>query len=307
MKKLIALLLPLVILCSLTACGASQKIRFGTAGIGGNYYLFGQTLAEYAAQDTDLVFEVKETAGSAANLRLLQENYISVAIAQTDMIDEAVKSGNSDFSALSALYTEYCQIVVKDDSPIKTVSDLRGKTVSIGEEESGTAKNAIQILSAYGISDNLLKTRSMNYTKAAEALKNGEIDAMFVTAGIQTSVIESLAKELPIRFLTVEGNALSILTDSYDFYEAAVIPAGTYTGQDSDVATIGVKSILLVGNKISENAAYTLTKELHEHASDLQYAMPLSLELSLDGITVPLHSGAKKYYEEAGIEIPSGM
>ena len=68
-----------------------------------------------------------------------------------------------------------------------------------------------------------------------------------------------------------------------------------------------MKSILLVGSKISENAAYTLTKELHEHASDLQYAMPLSLELSLDGITIPLHSGAKKYYEEAGIEIPSGM
>ena len=307
MKKIIALLLPLLILCSLTACGSSRKIRFGTAGIGGNYYLFGQTLTEYVSQDTDLVFEVKETAGSAANLRLLQENYISVAIAQTDMIDEAVKSGNSDFSALSALYTEYCQIVVRDDSEIKTVSDLRGKTVSVGEEESGTAQNASQILSAYGISDNLLKTRNMNYTKAAEALKNGEIDAMFVTAGIQTSVIESLAKELPIRFLQVEGNALSILTDSYDFYYAAVIPAGTYTGQDADVATIGVKSVLLVGNKISENAAYTLTKELYEHASDLQYAMPLSLELSLDGITVPLHPGAKKYYQEAGIEIPSGM
>ena len=271
MKKIIALLLPLLILCSLTACGSSKKIRFGTAG--------GQTLTEYVSQDTDLVFEVKETAGSAANLRLLQENYISVAIAQTDMIDEAVKSGNSDFSALSALYTEYCQIVVRDDSEIKTVSDLRGKTVSVGEEESGTAQNASQILSAYGISDNLLKTRNMNYTKAAEALKNGEIDA----------------------------NALSILTDSYDFYDAAVIPAGTYTGQDADVATIGVKSVLLVGNKISENAAYTLTKELYEHASDLQYAMPLSLELSLDGITVPLHPGAKKYYQEAGIEIPSGM
>ena len=97
------------------------------------------------------------------------------------------------------------------------------------------------------------------------------------------------------------------MTDSYDFYDVAVIPAGTYTGQDADVSTIGVKSILLVGSKISENAAYTLTKELHEHASDLQYAMPLSLELSLDGITIPLHSGAKKYYEEAGIEIPSGM
>ena len=289
MKKIIALLLPILILCSLTACGSSTKIRFGTAGIGGNYYLFGQTLTEYVSQDTDLVFEVKETAGSAANLRLLQENYISVAISQTDMIDEAVKSGNSDFSALSALYTEYCQIVVRDDSEIKTVSDLRGKTVSVGEEESGTAQNASQIL------------------KAAEALKNGEIDAMFVTAGIQTSVIESLAKELPIRLLQVEGNALSILTDSYDFYDPAVIPAGTYTGQDADVATIGVKSVLLVGNKISENAAYTLTKELYEHASDLQYAMPLSLELSLDGITVPLHPGAKKYYQEAGIEIPSGM
>lgn len=306
MKKLVTLLLPMLILCLLTGCASNERIRFGTAGIGGNYYLFGETYTQYVSKDTDLVFDVKETSGSAANIRLLSENYIQVAIAQTDMIDEAVKRGDSGFTAIASLYTEYCQIVVRDDASITSVLGLRGKTVSVGEEESGTEKNAEQILSAYGLSDSLVSTKNMTYMEAAEALKNGEIDAMFVTAGIQTSVIENLAKDMPIRFLPIEGDALSILKDSYDFYDEQVIPAGTYTGQSEDVKTIGVKSVLLVGNKISEDQAYTLTKELYDHEKDLQYAMPLKMELSLEGITIPFNSGAEKYYNEVGIEIPAG-
>ena len=307
MRKLITLLLPVLILSILTACGSAKRIRFGAARIGGNYYLFGDAFTQYVSEDTDLVFDVKQTAGSAANIRLLSENYIAVGLAQTDMIDEAVREGKDGFTALASLYTEYCQIVVRDDSDIKSVSDLRGKTVSVGEEESGTARNAEQILSAYGISGSLLKTRNMTYIEAANALKKGDIDAMFITAGIQTSAIENLAKESPVRLLPVEGNALTILTDSYNFYEAQTIPANTYTGQTEEVPTVGVKSVLLAGSKISDDTAYILTKELFERASDIQYALPLTLEPGLDGITVSLHPGAKRYYEEVGVEIPPGM
>ena len=307
MKKLIALLLSILLMCSMTACSPNRQIRFGTAGIGGNYYLFGETFTSLVSRETDLTFDVKETSGSAANLRLLQDNFIQMAIAQTDMIAEAVNSGNSDYYAIASLYTEYCQIIVKDDSDITTVSDLRDKTVSVGDSESGTERNAEQILNAYGLSSGMFKKRNMNYTEASEALKSGEIDAMFITAGIQTSVIESLAQDISLRFLPIEGGPLSILTDSYEFYEEHTIPAGTYTGLDKDIPTIGVKSVLLVSSGMSEDTAYTLTMELFKYASDLQYAMPMKLELSLEGITIPFHSGAEKYFKEQGMAIPGGM
>lgn len=307
MKKLSVLLALLLVFCQLSACSSFDRIRFGTAGEGGNYNLFGKAFAGHLAEDTDLKIEVKSTAGSAANLRLMSENYLQVAIAQNDMIDEALKKGMSGFQAIASLYTEYCQIIVRDDSAISKISDLRGKSVSVGEEESGTERNAQQILSAYGISDKLLNKKNLTYAQAAEALEVGEIDAMFVTAGIQTEIVESLAGKTAIRLLPIEGEALSILMDSYDFYEKCVITAGTYSGQDEDVQTIGVESVLLASETVSEEVVYKITKELYDHTSEIQSELPFTLEPALKGITLSLHSGAKKYYLEAGIEIPAGM
>ncbi|MBQ1311997.1 MAG: TAXI family TRAP transporter solute-binding subunit, partial [Blautia sp.] len=199
----------------LTSCGgAGRHIRFGTAGAGGNYYAFGESFAEIlSAEEEDLKIDVKITAGSAANLRLLSGDYISMAIAQADVISEAYngtgvfegKEPLKGYSAVAALYTEACQIVTLDGSGMESIRDLRGKRVSIGEKESGTERNAQQILLAYGLSDKMLEEVSMSYEAAAKALKSGEIDAFFCTAGAQTSAIEELGKQMKIRLLPVDG------------------------------------------------------------------------------------------------------
>lgn len=307
MKKLSLLLAMLMVMCLLASCSSLDEIRLGTAGSGGSYYLFGKSYASHVTKDTDLRIRVKETAGSAANLRLLAENYLQAAIAQEDLIEDALKQGMSGYRAIASLYTEYCQIIVKEDSSITKISDLRGKIVSFGEAESGTEQNASEILSAYGISEKLLSKKNMSYKQAANALKEGEIDAMIVTAGIQTEIVESLAKEAPVRLLPIDGEALQILTDSYDFFEANVIPAGTYTGQKEDVQTIGMESVLIVHETMTEDDAYKLTKELFNHLSEIQQELPFKLKPGLNGITIPLHAGAEKYYTEEGYDIPDRM
>ena len=301
----------------LIGCGSSAgRIRFGAAGLGGMYQAFGDAFAKLAgeAEGTDPV-EVRTTAGSAANIRLLSEDYVQMAIAQADMVEDAYagtgvfaeSDSYENFSAVAGLYTEACQVVVRADSEITSIEDLQGKTVSIGEEESGTEQNARQILEAYGLSDRLVEMKHFNYTEAADALQNGEIDAMFCTAGVQTTVLEELARQCDIRFLNVDGEGAGRLQSAYPAYETYVIPADTYHGQTEEVSTVGVKALLLASDKLSADTVKQLTEILFTGSQKLQYALPLDLTLeeasSTEGVSIPFHPGAAAYYKECGIDV----
>lgn len=122
------------------------------------------------------------------------------------------------------------------------MEELEGHRVSVGEEESGTKQNALQILAAYGLNEKLVEEVSLNYTEAAKELENGSIDAFFCTAGAQTAAIANLAQRTGIRFLNVDGAAAARLKKSYPVYDSCIIAAGTYPGQEEDVSTVGVKA-----------------------------------------------------------------
>ena len=304
----------------LSSCsGPGIKIRFGAAGIGGNYYTCGQTLAEIlSARDKGLEIEVRETAGSAANLRLLSGEYIQMAIAQSDIIHDAWmaedlfegKDPQRGYSAVAGLYTEACQIVVAADSGIENVHDLLGKRISIGEKESGTAQNAEEILLSCGINDKMAEIVNMNYSEAADALKNGGIDALFCTAGTRTAVVEDLAQQFPVRLLSLDEVEREKLLYAYDYFLPYEIPAGTYTGQDGPVETIGVRSILLAGDTMAADKVQEIAAALFAHADELQAALPLDLEISpeeaSDSIPIPFHQGAAEYYTSQGISVTEG-
>lgn len=316
MKKKLALW-GLIFLLAVTGCAAgSTKIRFGAAGLGGTYHVFADAFTRVVTgQEEKYEVDVKDTAGSAANLRLLSDGYIQMAIAQTDLTNDAYygtgifHDGNiyQGYSAVAGLYTEACQIVVRKDSGIESVEDLQGKTVSVGEEESGTEQNAQQILAAYGLSDKLVNEENLDYTGAAEKLREGKIDALFCTAGTATTVIGELARQCEIQLLTLDESAIGKLLGSYKFYTRYTIPAGTYPNQTEDVQTVGVKAVLLASDKLSEKTVETITKILFEQKQQLQYALPVNLELNeqeaVEGITIPFHKGAETYYQSVGISV----
>lgn len=315
MKRKLGILLCLLLLL-LTGCGASQKtIRFGSADIGGMYYTVANAYTSLAAAETDAhTFEVKTTAGSTANLRLLSENYIELGIAQADLV-RAAYEGTDGFSeekyqgyrAIAGLYTEACQIVVRADSDIHTLNDLQDKTVSIGASESGTEQNATEILKLSGLTSKLVHTVNLDYADAAAKLASGDIDALFCTAGIRTAVLEELAKECDLRLLAIDDTCLKKLLATAPEYDRFTIPAGTYTGQTDDVTTIGVKAVLLASDTLSEKTVETLTQILFSHAQDLAYATSLDAAFdeksATEGVTIPFHPGAASYYAQHGITV----
>ncbi len=316
MKKKLYILISLSILL-LAGCGIqSETIRFGAAGIGGMYYSFATTFAGLAEQDSDDTFEVKSTAGSAANLRLLSDNYIDLGIAQSDMIADAYSGTGlfkdnklTGYKAIANLYPEACQIVVRNESDIQTLDDLQGKTVSIGEEESGTERNATQMLEISGLNAKLINTVNLDYTDAAKELVAGKIDAMFCTAGVKTTVIEELSKENDIRLLSMDDKYRNKMITAYPFYSEYTIPAGTYQGQTEDVNTLCVQSVLLANDRLSKEKVQKLTAMLFEHAQDIQLSNSLNVSLdvrqAVKGITIPFHPGAAAYYSRHNVKVTS--
>lgn len=315
MKRAISILMCLCLLM-ITGCSRQETIRFGAAGVGGMYYPFANAFTELASKDEpEINWKVKSTAGSAANLRLLSDNYIELGIAQADLIEDAYygkgtfRSGKyRGYKAVAGLYPEACQIVVRKDSDITSLDDLEGRIVSIGEEESGTERNATQILEMCGLPDDLVDTKNLDYTDAAEQLAEKKIDAFFCTAGICTTVIEELTKECDIRLVEIPENCRQKLKKTYSFYNDYVIPAGTYSGQTEDIQTLSVQSVLLASNTLSEKTVQKLTGSLFRHVKDIQYSTSVNLQLTpqdaVKGITIPFHPGAEAYYKLEGVDLP---
>jgi len=303
-----------------TGCGNSSldtgKIRFGTAGKGAVYNSFGRVFAGILTDEySGLTIDVKNTEGSAANLRLLSGGYLNLAISQADIMNDAYNSINSykgksslrGYSAIAAPYTEICQIVVRADSGIRSINDLTGKTVIVGEAESGTALNAKQILTAYGLTGSVVKEKQLDYQQATDELKSRKIDAVFCTAGIRTEFLENLAKSTKIRFLSIDAQQRSNLKKINRSYVDKTIPAGTYTGQNKPVRTLGVKSVLLASNKLSTHDVKLITGALFSNTKTLQASLPIDLELNpkaaVAGVRIPFHMGAAVYYKEHGIHV----
>lgn len=197
-KKWLAAVLAGALLAAALLSGCSsvetvKRLRFGVAGEGGIYREFGERFAALENETDNGQVELKATAGSAANLRLLAGEYLQLAIAQADLVQDAYdqtgifadEEEDRGFGAVAALYTETCQVVVRADSDIQSIEDLHGRTVSIGAEESGSEQNARQILSAYGLNDKMVSMVNLNYEDAAAQLKAGRVDAIFMTVARQ--------------------------------------------------------------------------------------------------------------------------
>lgn len=227
-KKWLAAVLAGALLAAALLSGCSpvetvKRLRFGVAGEGGIYREFGERFAALENETDNGQVELKATAGSAANLRLLAGEYLQLAIAQADLVQDAYdqtgifadEEESRGFGAVAALYTETCQVVVRADSDIQSIEDLHGRTVSIGAEESGSEQNARQILSAYGLNDKMVSMVNLNYEDAAAQLKAGRVDAIFMTVGAPSPVLTALAGECGIRLLKVDGAAAQRLQRRY--------------------------------------------------------------------------------------------
>lgn len=306
-------LLAALVLTGCTGTKTASRLRFGVAGEGGVYHAFGEAYAALENGTQNGTVEPRTTAGSAANLRLLLGEYLQLAIAQADLVQDAynqtgifAEEEGRSFGAVAALYPEACQVIVRADADIRTVEDLQGRTVSIGAEESGSEQNARQILAAYGLNDKLVNTVNLNYEDAAAQLRAGKIDAMLITSGAPSTVVTELAGDCGIRLLNVDGAAAQRLLDTYSAYSAYTIPAGTYPGQDADVQTVAVKAVLLASEALPDKQVQALTELLFANREALSEQLGVALDPEADaveGVGIPFHKGAAAYYKTVGITV----
>lgn len=312
-KKLFAIVMTAAMLL-MTGCSLSEKVKLGTSGEDGVYGEVARAIEKVLTDEkSDIKLEIIPTAGSAANLRLLSTDYLDMAIAQNDVLNDAYYGtgtfvGNRKYDkckAVAGLYTEGCQIITRADSDIMTINDLAGKRVSIGEAEAGTEQNARQILSAYGLSDNMLEEINLDYKDAAKKLETGEIDALFCTVATHSPVIMKLEEDCGIRLIGIDEECIDKLINSYKFYTEYTIPAGTYKNQSEDVKTIGVTAVLLASDKLSDKTVSKITEMIFENkekiTSELSLSTTLNEKQATEGISVPFHKGAAEYYKKHGI------
>ena len=287
-RVLFVYILALSLILGLSGCGKNGETerKLGTAGKGGNYYGYGTRLSE-ALGESGVTLSVEETQGSAANLRLLSEGYLDFAIVQSDTLSDALNGTGafseklSGFHTVTGLYTEACQVIVRAASGITDIGELAGKTVALGEENSGVSENARDILSAYGLSDGSFNREYLSFSDSAEALLDGTIDAFFVTASVPTTAVKELAEKTEIRILGIDSDIARRLLSENSAYTETVIPAGTYTGQTGDISTIGVAAVLIAADSVSEeteNTILSVLKEQNEQLQEISFGIAVSEE-----------------------------
>ncbi len=330
MKKKLAVILSVVLVFAMlfmTACGdkpvdpeagnnvaagdlSSIKINVGTGGSTGTYYGFCNVISSLLKEKTGAQLMINSSGASKANILDIDDGIVDMAIVQNDVMDYAYNGTSlfadvgaiKSFSTLGAAYAEVCQIVAKADSGIKTVADLKGKKVSVGDSGSGVEFNAQQILGAYDITFEDIDKQNLSFQASADALKDGKIDAFFCTAGAPTVAITDLSTTTGIVLVEIDADHLAKLQSEYGFYAAYTVPAGTYNGIDADVTTVAVKATFIVSNELDEETVYQLTKAIYENKDEYSHekAAEMSLEYAVSSISVPFHPGAERYYKEVG-------
>jgi TRAP transporter TAXI family solute receptor len=208
MKKVnVVLMAAALVLCAGTvfAGGGSERVRMATGGSTGTYYSYGSAVAQILQQKTGIQVTVQSTGASKANIQLIDAGDVEMAIVQNDVMDYAYKGTDlfagtkfTSFSAMAGLYNEACQIIADASKGIKTVADLMGKNVSVGDVGSGVEFNARQIMEAYGLTFNDITQQNLGFGPSADALRDGKIDAFFCVAGAPTPAVVDLAIGRPI-------------------------------------------------------------------------------------------------------------
>ncbi len=319
MKKIISIVLVLAMALALVACGggSASKMTMGTGGTSGTYYGYGGVLGQYISNNAGIAVTVVSTDGSKANIQGIDAGNYQLGTVQSDVMAyawEGTRSFESEgkidsFRVVAGLYAESVQLITMDPA-IKSVADLKGKSVSIGAPGSGVYFNAVDVLTAAGLTEADINPQHQAFAGSTDALKDGKIDAAFIVAGAPTPAITELCTTNDAYLVPIDGEVAENLMAACPFYTVYNIPAGTYEGQTEDVQTVTVKATLIVSASASEEDVYNLTAAIFNNidaiTSEHGKGAELSIENATSGMTAPFHAGAAKYFQEQGVTVEVG-
>jgi TRAP transporter TAXI family solute receptor len=322
MKRPVYVSLALLITLVFTAYSplVQAQTRFasiGTSGAGGTYEIMGTAMAKVIMQHQPTIkVSVEATPGGGiGNIRLLGKESITFGIAISDSGFSAYR-GEGIFAkdksenirtVLTGLELQ-CHIIVLSNSGIKSVGDLKGKTI-VANSSANTLVYVPQTLEAYGLKAGDCKISNMSTNECVEALKDGHVQAIFTFAIAPASAFKDLALSRDVRFLSVADDKISFMTKKYPYYKKVTIPADYYPKQKQDVVVPAVTSMLYTHSKVDERLVYDVVKALLENSAELAEVHPAAGAFNLErqkellkgSVIPPFHPGVTRYYKERGI------
>ena len=294
------------------AAHAEQFINILTGGTSGVYYPLGVAIGKiYGDKIPGIRAQVQATKASVENLNLIEQGRGELAFTLGDSLKAAVdgdeeagfKKKLSKLRTIAAIYPNYIQIVATAESGIKTLADLKGKTLSVGAPKSGTELNSRAILKAAGMTyKDLKQVQYLPFAESVDLMKNRQLDATLQSAGLGVASLKDLSSSSEINVVAVPKATVDKIGPPF---VSVIIPANTYTGQKSDVETAAVINYLVTSSDVSDDVAYQMTKQIFENLPELANAhvagKDIKLEKAATGSPAPLHPGAIRYYKEKGI------
>jgi TRAP transporter TAXI family solute receptor len=321
-----------IILMTLSSRAFDKKLQLvlATATTGGTYYPVGVAIATITTNNLDGPDNISMTAitsaGSGENIQLLKNREADFAIIQS-LYGAMAWQGRGRYEGKPQRYirsvtvlwenVEHFVILAKyvTTGDMSDLKNIKKKNFSIGKRGSGTEISGRVILKALGYDPaNDFKLKYLGYNPSAGALQNGRIVGMNIPAGPPASAITQAYAVLGsegMRILNVTESQLEIVNSDYAVWKRAVLVPGTYPGQDKPIQTISQSNLLVVHQDISEDHIYKIIKNIYENLQFLRQVHKatekMSIENALEGLSVPLHPGALRYYREQGLSIPSHL
>ena len=327
MKKKLALALAaaMVLAMALTGCGGGGnssgdapkggKLTFVTGGDQGTYYGFGTVLAGQISDKTNTNVTAVVGKGSKGNIEQMDQTDAQLGFVQSDVMAYAYNGERlfekkiESFSTVAALYMEQVQIVTLDPS-IKSVSDLKGKNVSVGESGSGVYFNAVDVLGAYGLDvEKDINPTYQGFGDSADSLQDGKIDAAFVVAGAPTTAITSLAATQDVYLVQLDDEHIDKLIADSPYYSKNVITGAAKDAYKlaEDATTVAVGAVIIARDDCSEDDIYNVCAGIFDSIDTLGHDKKneLDLDFAASITAVPYHPGAAKYFAEKNLEVPT--
>lgn len=328
-RRLLAGLLALALLAPLSA--GSQQVSFfriGTGSTSGTYFPIGGLIAAALSNPPGsracnqggscgvpgVIMVAQSTNGSVDNVTAIENGTIESGFSQADIAYWAYSAKGRfegqvpmrKLRTIANLYPEAMHFIARQSLLARTPADLKGLKVSLDREGSGTRVGGQLVLQAYGLTAEDVDILSLPPGAAADALSTGEIDAFFLIAGTPAEAVVQLAGQKRISLLAISGEPAAALAEAYPYFTPDFIPPGVYPNV-SAVETLSVGAQWLVSAEVEEEKVYEITKALwHESTRQLldsghPKGRQIKLETALQGLTVPLHPGAERYYREVGL------
>ena len=322
MKKFLVLAATLFFVLSLASVGFSRTfVTIGTGGVTGVYYPTGGAIAKMVnkkSKEYGLKATVESTGGSVYNINAVMSGDLEFGVAQSDRQYQAAhglaewkdKGPQKKLRAVFSIHPESITLIATAKSGIKSVKDLKGKRVNIGNPGSGQLQNSKDVLNAFGLTEKDIKAEMVKAVEAPGLIQDEKLDAFFYTVGHPNGNIkEATSGRIKVRIVDIDGPEVDALVKKFPYYAKSIIAMKNYpnavNANEGDVKSVGVKATLITSSDVPAKIVYAITKEVFDNFDQFKKLHPaysvLTKESMLQGLSAPIHEGAKKYYKEAGL------